>query len=65
MDKDNSDYWKLRSLYKDEEDDVPRFPPTNVVEPLTARNLFQLYINTFLFVSTLQANIYLQTFHTR
>ncbi|XP_016943870.3 mitochondrial uncoupling protein 4C isoform X1 [Drosophila suzukii] len=48
MDNDKHDYWKLRSLYKDEDDDVPRFPPTNVVEPLTARNLFQLYINTFI-----------------
>ncbi|KAH8249685.1 hypothetical protein KR032_011468 [Drosophila birchii] len=44
MDKDDHSYWHLRPLY---EDDVPRFPPVNVVEPLTPRNLLQLYFNTF------------------
>ncbi|KAH8282169.1 hypothetical protein KR054_005969 [Drosophila jambulina] len=45
MDKDEQDYWHLRPLYNE---NVPSFPPVNVVEPLTARNLFQLYCNTFL-----------------
>ncbi|XP_016979401.1 mitochondrial uncoupling protein 4C [Drosophila rhopaloa] len=45
MDKDERDYWHLRSIYNEE---VPRFPPTNMVEPLTPRNVLQLYFNTFI-----------------
>ncbi|EDW88865.1 mitochondrial uncoupling protein 4C [Drosophila yakuba] len=45
MDKDEREYWHLRSSYND---DMPRFPPTNVADPLTPGNLFQLYINTFI-----------------
>ncbi|KAH8319158.1 hypothetical protein KR067_011664 [Drosophila pandora] len=45
MDKDSDEYWHLRPIYSD---DYPKFPPINVVEPLSARNLFQLYVNAFI-----------------
>ncbi|KAH8244224.1 hypothetical protein KR026_003010 [Drosophila bipectinata] len=45
MDKDRNQYWHLRSVYSD---DDPKFPPTNVVEPLSVGNLFQLYFNAFI-----------------
>ncbi|XP_017079461.1 mitochondrial uncoupling protein 4C [Drosophila eugracilis] len=55
MDKDERVYWHLRSLYNEK---VPCLPPTNVSEPLTARNLFQLYINTFIGANLAESCVY-------
>ncbi|XP_017115176.1 mitochondrial uncoupling protein 4C [Drosophila elegans] len=55
MDEDERYYWHLRSVDNEE---VPRFPPTNMVEPLTASSLLQLYLNTFVAANLAEACVF-------